>query len=1141
MKINNKSYINKDFQTIYPELVEQFSKLTNRLDIRATNESDPMVVLLKLMGFIGDKQNYNIDINVLQTFLQTVTQLDAFRSQAEINGYIMKYYESASTSVALMYNGSVDDLPITFKPFETKFTDANNEVLYTMVGDNSANGAAVSIGTVGAQSTCYAYEGEDVDYTINGVTNIQLANLDDENKLFFPEQMIASNVIFVKNADDASWIEWKQVENLNATVPLSKVFKFGYDSVKNLPYIEFPNDIEELIGNGINIKYFRTQGVGGNILARKLTQLKNQLEGIDSSYLYVSNQQSAINGRDPETLDEAYKNYKKTVGTFDTLTTAYDFADYLFKATAELTSNPLVSNIQVTDRRTDTNLATPIITYDELGPTLIYKYDTFGANNGKITPFDLVLYPLTYVNNIASDNDYDMTFTPSGVGSIVDLIDAFNGANSIDHTYLYVGSDDIQGKNYPYLYKNMYSLDCRISTTHKVNGTEQLEILTNVRRALYDNFNARKVEYGTPIEFDDLLDVIEEADTRIKNVSLDEPEVSTQVELWDGTVAHNVDAQYVDRVFKNVVAGRMELYNYNEDFKFEIGKQSQGVTTNITELEPELELTLNSTPYTLKKNQVVQLFAENYGVDFNAIYGVLYNYTGATIEKNGVHKLVNDEVLYINTTANGETYTLKYTPTAVSKYNENGNLVRTDSLDECIIQPNFELETTQGGIHNIVVGGVTIGCKMLGTSDKISFLKRSTKSLESPILAYWFTNNTDNALFQASEEVGSTYVHTLDEGEYLFLTDTTKTQLTIFGSGTKLVASINILPLNKWKLNRNSLVTVETFANEDISTYGAINWVTLPISSSNKFSIVPQQVITLTEGDSVTVIGSDITLTNQPQVFAVDSGITYNDTNTVKSTSALVWSIRSRLDLSISYDIGQQLTSEVDRYTEKVIVGGTELTDCWVQSYIPTQTSTNVLYDSDEPNQLFAYTVSDVVYDGQTQSPDINGAYTIKVETYTAGDTITIPVPQVSGYNTAMVLYLNNKSGDLSISSSDIDTNLNTGDTSIRDGMNNLVIKSTSSTVTLALSSSEATLSAIITILPIRLYDGYNPIFHLGDVTDGVTTLETKLATVQSDFYFLYDVPNTKAIDVTDYRDANALWEVNDILNKKTLPQISVR
>ena len=80
---------------------------------------------------------------------------------------------------------------------------------------------------------------------------------------------------------------------------------------------------------------------------------------------------------------------------------------------------------------------------------------------------------------------------------VSNLIDELEGAQAMSHTYQFI--PELKNDNYTYLYKNMYSLNCRISTIYKVNNVEQAEILYNVRKALYDTFNAREVEYGKPM------------------------------------------------------------------------------------------------------------------------------------------------------------------------------------------------------------------------------------------------------------------------------------------------------------------------------------------------------------------------------------------------------------------------------------------------------------------------------------------------------------------------------------------------------------------------------------------------------------------------------------------------------------------
>ena len=72
--ISNLSYINKDFISIYTELLDLVKKITNKWDPSLSNESDPGVVLLKLCALVADKNNYNIDKNILELFPLSVTQ-----------------------------------------------------------------------------------------------------------------------------------------------------------------------------------------------------------------------------------------------------------------------------------------------------------------------------------------------------------------------------------------------------------------------------------------------------------------------------------------------------------------------------------------------------------------------------------------------------------------------------------------------------------------------------------------------------------------------------------------------------------------------------------------------------------------------------------------------------------------------------------------------------------------------------------------------------------------------------------------------------------------------------------------------------------------------------------------------------------
>jgi hypothetical protein len=67
-EVKNNSYINKDFQSLWEELLDLIPKLTDKWDPKSANESDPLAVLLKVLAIYSDKLNYNIDKSILERF-----------------------------------------------------------------------------------------------------------------------------------------------------------------------------------------------------------------------------------------------------------------------------------------------------------------------------------------------------------------------------------------------------------------------------------------------------------------------------------------------------------------------------------------------------------------------------------------------------------------------------------------------------------------------------------------------------------------------------------------------------------------------------------------------------------------------------------------------------------------------------------------------------------------------------------------------------------------------------------------------------------------------------------------------------------------------------------------------------------------
>ena len=237
-----------------------------------------------------------------------------------------------------------------------------------------------------------------------GNTLIQLENLTSNNRLYFPEAMVAENGVIISNSLYGSSL-WEKVDNLNTQIYGSPCYKFGFDSKRNLPYIEFPEWISDIIGDGLIVDYVVTQGEIGNVAAKELINIKKRTvlsqngqvidDEIDNADIRVTNLSAAVSGSNPETLDQSYLGFKKIIGTFDTLVTCRDYANVIYNMLNQTTGTPLVSNVQVADRRTDINYACDVVTYDVAAGSIVesvpFKDD--------ITPFDLTIYPFRPITN----------------------------------------------------------------------------------------------------------------------------------------------------------------------------------------------------------------------------------------------------------------------------------------------------------------------------------------------------------------------------------------------------------------------------------------------------------------------------------------------------------------------------------------------------------------------------------------------------------------------------------------------------------------------------------------------------------------------------------------------------------------------
>ena len=960
LAISNISYTNKDFTQIYPEMVDLVKQLTNKWDIDNTNESDPGLVLLKLAAFIGDKNNYNIDKNVLEAFLPSATQETSARKLYDMLGYSMRYYKSAVSKIYFTYSDfstEDGDYSFQFDPFTTSFKNSDGSIVYTLVQPLQVISSAQTSATI--------IQGQYTPLTIMGESKIQLYHLDSENRLFFPETMIAENGIIINKIweDETDPTAWHRVSNLNIQPKLSKVYKFGYSSEKQLPYIQFPEDISDLIEDGLEIGYIISLGESGNASAGTITELAGCTTTItdtsapegatvrfdsQSSTYSLYNSSVIIEGKDPETLDEAYNSFKKTIGTFETLVTPRDYANFMY-------NTGLVSNVQVSDRRTDLNYTTKVLTYDvDSGTSRFTTLLKQADGEDAITAFDLCVYPFTSIKTYTLNN-YNTSFVP--LASNLELRESIENAKAICHDFKEFTSDDIVAL------VNFITLNCKVFTTKKVNTLIQEEIISNIKLALYKKFNAHEVDFGEEVPYELIYKTILSADSRIKDIMLDEPLINTkfikgvsrEYKDWNSTELGETftitdnnglslpDLSLKDYItYKNLLAGKIPYFTKLDSFDHPYGStlispSLPPIISNIKTIESELKFGTAANNYqieadtvnTLRENEVVQLITPSYVNDKTYTYGTYYCCLNDTTEmtladfaeaiglkKNAVAEITGAYRILINyKNSSGN---------LIKRWLEAGDKIKIDFDPSTISGAGYvALEDGSGNIYD------QFGY-MLQSNENINKVEVRQLEITGKTPLFWILNedyvevNDDYYLYLFdldNIESGSLPVRILYDNEAV-IQKLSDGSLRIFGPGTKIICKdghpekycLKKSDINAWNEKYNTMndleASLQNYADEIPSIY----------FRDVDLQFIEQSILTLTAKDSFKV--------NNNMIYAGDgiynflggaSGdcdvVTYTiaDSNTedekVYITEPADSYIRAVLDFNLSSTKAQKLLS----------------------------------------------------------------------------------------------------------------------------------------------------------------------------------------------------------------------------------------
>ena len=771
LNISNKSYTNKDFNTIYSELLDLVLTLTNKWDPTHSNESDPGVVLIKLAALMADKNNYNIDKNILECFPLSASQEGNVRAFYDLLGYSMGWYNSATCYVNITSN---EDNNVSLEPFKYIISDSDGKINYTLMGQTEI-GDTITL-TKGKSQQGLVMEGAIQDFTVGGSNIVKLENLDNNLRLYFSEKNVAENGIFISNLKDgkfnyANVQNWVKVDNLASTESTQKCYKFGVLPNSNTCYIQFSPNINRDIADGLIIKYLVSNGENGRIAANVINTFSGDVLGTNQNKitLKVYNPSASIGGYNPQDLEDAYTDYKRVINTFSTLVTEKDYENFIYELRDTLTNRPIVSNVVVSDRTDDIDKTNYVVRLQS--DLTSSKKLEIEEKDGKpvINAYNIAIYALRPPTNLNTAKDYNATFTPVDKGQENDIEALIENVKSIQHDY--IDTHPSSGNPIPYIYKNQYTLQGTVYTYNKVTDSEARDIEDNIQKALFNNFNAREVEFGYDVSYDHLVDVITRADSRIRLVALNQPEYYLTQMNSDGATKSGDEQSLSAAVKKGLLTkmiskGNVELFNYDKRFNWDFGQLSSKTYDKISSITTKTVITAkNDTQVTVRDNENVQFFRDNYIVKTSYSTYVTYSYEGNDTSPDSL----SEGIIY-NLTENDK---LK-----VSYTNEDGQKIGPLTLTGFIRPVNVSIEKSPVANYSNYLSG----------NQAIEVLELNTYTLKSGTKCFWVTTDFEIENDEIKYTLFGTKVgeRILDNNEYFIYLDESQNILNILQSGTKL-------------------------------------------------------------------------------------------------------------------------------------------------------------------------------------------------------------------------------------------------------------------------------------------------------------------------------------------------------------------
>lgn len=273
------------------------------------SNGDIGTVLLKLIAYIADMNNYQIDKALAELYIDSLTERDSAISLTKLIGYEPRGYKSSRVYAKLTLKPGHSITDGTEIPKYTVFTDATKALSFCNVekGKWLDNTATVKV-----------FEGT------YRTTTVYPTAIDDKSRLYLGEFQIDPDTVTITVGGDVI----NQVENVLTDVSNQLCYSVHVGDNSEV-YLQFPSYYSDFIpsGSALQVEFLITAGDKGNIGSHILTQLYDPttFSEVEGKYIVVDNNLASTGGEDPETIEEIQQGAPLYASTMNTLVTLEDF------------------------------------------------------------------------------------------------------------------------------------------------------------------------------------------------------------------------------------------------------------------------------------------------------------------------------------------------------------------------------------------------------------------------------------------------------------------------------------------------------------------------------------------------------------------------------------------------------------------------------------------------------------------------------------------------------------------------------------------------------------------------------------------------------------------------------------------------